>query len=105
MPEKKTDKSNENGNPWMDPLQSRHNAFTVLVAKLILGNYGNEYEAYEKSYRHRPHQRITIVASRHGRIDQVPGAQPGQGHNDSRTNGSDVLAERFWYLNFRFCHN
>ena len=74
-------------------LEAREHALAVLVAELILGDDRHENEAHEQGERHRPHQRVAVVAAGDGGIDEVASAEPSQRDHQPGPERPDVLPE------------
>ena len=75
----------------MQAPQAGQHRLAVRVAELVFGDDGDEQVAQDQAEREAPHEGVTVVASRHGRLDDVPGSQPGQDHDDPGSHGPDVF--------------
>ena len=62
----------------MYSFEASNYAFPMLVAKLILGDDGDKNETNKEGENHRPHQAITVIAARYGRINEISSTEPCQ---------------------------
>src|SRR5207249_4755041 len=84
---------NEGREEGMQSLQPLEDALAPLITELVARNGGNEEPANNERQGERPHEGVSISAARDRSIDDVSGAEPGQGDDDARPERPEVLTE------------